>query len=103
MYLHPGLLTASPNHTPSPQHSSHPLMFPPYKEVHRELDIPPDDISVEDSQFCQDVPILSLDELPPPPDELLMDAVYVKTASCSTAHRQSCDSVSEPFSGENNN
>ena len=103
--------SSGPDHPPNhPQNSSSDHhhtpqrvpRLPPYTEVPRELDIPPDDISVEDTQFCEDSPMINMDELPPPPEELLMDAVYVKPGSCSTEPRPFCDSVSEPFSGKYN-
>ena len=71
---------SSPAHTcptPPSSHSTFANNFPPvaksdYYAPPLILDIPPDDISAEDEKFRMDVEV-NLDELPPPPDELLED------------------------------
>ena len=46
---------------------------PPAYTIAPELDIPPDDISSEDDNYKNMEIIMNLDDLPPPPDELLHD------------------------------
>ncbi len=52
-----------------------PSYAPTYSAVSPELDIPPDDISSEDDMYKNMDTLINLDDLPPPPDELLHDYV----------------------------
>ena len=78
-----GTETATPDE-PSP-HRVMPLEnvgilgIPRYADVPVHLDIPPDDISSEDEKYRHDG-LIDIDELPPPPDELLLDLIAAATA-----------------------
>ena len=73
-----------------------------YPEMPRQLDIPPDDISAEDAKYCDETELVNVDDLPPPPEELLADNCGKHNSLSLLGQRDPLDSTSEPFSAPPN-
>ena len=73
-----GVQTGNSPHRVMPLENVGILGVPRYADIPVHLDIPPDDISSEDEKYRHDG-LIDIDELPPPPDELLLDLVAAAT------------------------